>query len=54
MLNQPPNWINRVQGNPRLLTIQNVSSSVQEAYVSGAFTGDVSVGLVTTGLNLNR
>ena len=55
ILNQPPNWIIRVQGNPHTaLTIQNTSSSVQEAYVSGSFTGDQSIGLTTVGLNLTR
>lgn len=57
MLNQPPNWISRVQASPSTaLTISNISSSVQQAYVNGVFTGDVttsSLGLTATGLNLN-
>ena len=41
MLNQPPNWINRIQSGPAtVLTVTNASSSVQEAYINGSFTGD--------------
>ena len=54
MLNQPPNWVSRIQASPSTaITIRNVSSSVQEAYVSANYTGDTSVGLTLVGLNLN-
>lgn len=53
MLNQPPNWINRIQCNAvTALTVTNVSSSVQAAHVNGNFTGDQSIGLTFAGLNL--
>lgn len=67
MLNQPPNYIKRIQSSPStVLTIQNTSASVQEAYVNTNYTGDqttVTVNPVTgqmvpgptiVGLNLNR
>ena len=54
ILNQPPNWINRIQGGPATaLTVLNTSSSVQEAYINGNFTGDQSIGLTLAGWNLN-
>jgi len=54
MLNQPANWITRIQGSPSTaITIQNVSLNVQEAYVNGAFTGDFSGGSYITGITLN-
>lgn len=54
MLNQPPNWVSRIQASPsRVLTIQNVSPSVQNAYVSANYTGDVATVLTLVGLNLN-
>lgn len=55
MLRQPPNWVTRIQGSPStVLTIQNTSANVQEAWVAGNYTGDQSIGLTLAGLNCTR